>query len=254
MSEITPVDMQRLQTDNYNVFAETARPVLLNNIDVSQLNADEKRYLDIVRQWNLRNDPNERGPAIFINWFDSLEAQVWGDELSRVGGVSDSPDEATLAEALLRDSVFKFIDNINTPQVETLQEVVTTAFKKAVPLFLQADKDNLLEWGDYKNTSVRHLLRLSPLSRLHVDVGGGVHIINATKQFHGPSWRMVVHLTDETEAYGIFPGGQNGNPGSKYYDNFIDTWAQGKYNTLWFMKKEQVGDKRVLSRMNFSKG
>ena len=253
MNAITPEDMQRLQTDNYNVFAELARPVLLKNIDASQLDADEKKYLDIVKQWNLRNDPAEKGPAIFISWFDSLEVQVWNDEFSEVKGVSDGPDEATLVEALLRDSAFRFVDNINTVAIETLQDAVTTAFKKAVPVFINAEKKGFLSWADYKNTGVRHLLRLSPLSRLHIEVGGGVHIINATKQFHGPSWRMVVHLTDETEAYGVFPGGQSGNPGSKFYDNFIDTWAQGKYNTLWLMKKEQAGDRRVISRMNFSR-
>ena len=253
MSGITPEDMQRLQTDNYNVFAETARPILLNNIDLSQLNNDEKKYLEIVRQWNLRNDPNEKGPTVFINWFDSLETQVWADDLSKINGVHDVPDEVTLTEALLRDSAFKFIDNVNTARIETLQEIVTAAFKKATRLFLEVDKENHLPWGNFKNTGIRHLLRLTPLSRLSVDVGGGVHIINATKQYHGPSWRMVVHLLDETEAYGVFPGGQSGNPGSKYYDNFIDAWAQGKYNSLWTMKKEQVGDKRVIGRMNFSK-
>ena len=41
--------MQKIQTDNYNVFAEIARPVLLRNIDESQLNAGEKKYLNIVR-------------------------------------------------------------------------------------------------------------------------------------------------------------------------------------------------------------
>jgi penicillin amidase len=253
MNSITPEDMQRLQTDNYNVFAELARPVLLKNIEASQLNADEKKYLDIVSQWNLRNDPGEKGPAIFINWFDSLEAEVWSDELSRVKGLFDAPDESTLIEGLLRDSAFKFIDNINTSARETLPDVVTAAFKKAVPLFMNVDKRDFLSWAKYKNTGIRHLLRLPALSRLHVNIGGGIHIINATKQFHGPSWRMIVHLTDETEAYGIFPGGQSGNPGSKYYDNSIDTWARGKYNTLWFMKKQQAGDKRVISKMSFLK-
>ena len=254
MSGITPADMQRLQTDNYNVFAELARPVLLKNIDEAQLNPVEKKYLDIVRQWNLRNDPEEKGPAIFINWFDSLEVEVWGDEMAMIKGVSDKPDEATLIEALLRDSAFKFVDNINTAAKETLKEVVTVAFKKAAPIFSGMDGRNALSWWKYKDTRIRHLLRLSPLSRLQVNVGGGFNVINATKQFHGPSWRMVVHLTDETEAYGVFPGGQSGNPGSKYYDNFIDTWAQGKYNTLWFMKKDQAGDKRVVSKLTFSKG
>ncbi|MBC7826258.1 MAG: penicillin acylase family protein [Chitinophagaceae bacterium] len=253
MNGITPEDMQRLQTDNYNVFAELALPVLLKNVDESQLNAEEKKYLSIVRQWNLRNDPGEKGPVIFINWFDSLESQVWGDELAGIKGVFENPDDATLIEGLMKDSVFKFVDNINTPVTETLKDVVTAAFKKAVPIFVRVDRDDALSWGRYKDTRVRHLLRLPALSRSHVNNGGGIHIINATKQFHGPSWRMIVHLTDEAEAYGVYPGGQSGNPGSKYYDNFIDTWSQGKYNTLWFMKKDQAGDKRIISRLSFSR-
>ncbi|MBL0334713.1 MAG: penicillin acylase family protein [Chitinophagaceae bacterium] len=27
-----------------------------------------------------------------------------------------------------------------------------------------------------------------------------------------PSWRMIVQLTGTTEAYGVYPGGQNGKP------------------------------------------
>jgi penicillin amidase len=254
MDNITPQDMQRLQTENYNVFAETARPVLLNNIDESKLTADEKKYIGVFRNWNLRNDPGEAGPVIFSIWYDSLEHEVWSDEFSKVNGKPDVPDEPTLIEGLLRDSVFKFVDNINTPATETLPEVVTAAFKKAVPVFMKADKNNRLAWGQFKNTRIRHLLRLHPFSRINLDIGGGVHIINATKDFHGPSWRMIVHLTDETEAYGVYPAGQNGNPGSKYYDNFIDTWMQGRYYPLWFMKKDQANDKRVIAKMNFSKG
>ena len=64
---------------------------------------------------------------------------------------------------------------------------------------------------------------------------------------------MVISLTAKTEAYGIYPGGQSGNPGSKYYDNFIDQWAAGKYYSLWMMTREQVDDKRVLSKMRFNK-
>ena len=131
--------------------------------------------------------------------------------------------------------------------------MLVTAFKRALPVLQHAEKEGRLEWARFKDTRIQHLARIPALSRMHLDIGGGTNIINATKVNHGPSWRMIVHLTPETEAYGVYPGGQSGNPGSRYYDNFIDTWAQGKYNTLWVMKKEQVGDKRVISRMNFSK-
>ncbi|HEX6182225.1 MAG TPA: penicillin acylase family protein [Chitinophagaceae bacterium] len=254
MSSITPEDMQRLQTENYNVFAEMARPMLLKNIDETALNADEKKYLDIFKNWNLRNDPQEKGITVFANWFDSLETAVWRDELAQTTLRTKWPDEGTLLEQLLRDSAFKFIDNINTPDTERLPQVVTATFKSAVPALKEIDAGGKLEWGKFKATGVRHLLRLPQLSRLNLNAGGGTHIINATKDFHGPSWRMVVHLDDETEAFGIYPGGQSGNPGSKYFDMFVDDWVAGKYYRLWVMKKEEAGDKRIKGKMVFRKG
>ncbi|HEX6431584.1 MAG TPA: penicillin acylase family protein, partial [Niastella sp.] len=134
----------------------------------------------------------------------------------------------------------------------SVQDVVTAAFRKAVPVVSMADNDGTLNWGKYKDVGIRHLLRLAPLSRFHINTGGGTNIINATKQYHGPSWRMIVELTAKTEAWGIYPGGQSGNPGSKFYDNFINDWAEGKYNKLWVMEIAEVNDNRILFRMNFN--
>jgi penicillin amidase len=78
---------------------------------------------------------------------------------------------------------------------------------------------------------------LPSFARKKLPVGGNGNIVNAITKSHGPSWRMVVHLTTSTEAYGIYPGGQNGNPGSRFYDDYIDTWVQGKYNKLHLMRR-----------------
>jgi penicillin G amidase len=87
---------------------------------------------------------------------------------------------------------------------------------------------------------------------MNLPIGGGSTMINATKEKHGPSWRMIVNMTAKTEAYGVYPGGQNGNPGSKFYDNFVDEWVAGKYYTLWMMTKDETKDSRVKWTMNFS--
>jgi penicillin amidase len=50
---------------------------------------------------------------------------------------------------------------------------------------------------------------------------------------------MVVQLTNKIEAYGVYPGGQSGNPGSRYYDMFINTWVNGKYYPLLFLNEEE---------------
>ena len=63
---------------------------------------------------------------------------------------------------------------------------------------------------------------------------------------------MIVSLTPETQAWGVYPGGESGNPGSKYYDNGIDTWVKGAYFPLWIMKANEANDKRVKCKMTFS--
>jgi penicillin amidase len=253
MNDITIDSMKKMQTDNYNVFAETAMPLLLQNIDETALNNDEKKYLDIIRGWDFRNDPGEKGPIIFQLWFDNLEKEVWSDDFNAAAKPIVLPDDATLLKCL-RDPNFKYVDNINTPGIETVQDVVTTAFKKATPEIARADSETGLLWWKYKDTGLRHLLRQAALSRFHLMTGGGANVINATKQFHGPSWRMIVELTDKTEAWGIYPGGQSGNPGSKFYDNFTSDWAKGNYNRLWVMTEEEAkaNDKRVKFKMNFN--
>ncbi len=238
MNNITVEDMQHLQMDNYNVFAEMARPVLLKYLTITELNADEKKYVDILTGWNLRSDIHEKGPTVFKSIWDSLENEVWGDEISNSKLPLPKPDASTLLEGLLRDSSFMLEDNINTAdKKETIHDDVLAAFKKACTHLVTLEKEGRLEWAEFKGTKVNHLLKLPALSRLQLPIGGGEHIINATKETHGPSWRMIVHLTDEIEAYGVYPGGQSGNPGSKYYDGFVNTWAAGKYYRIVFIGK-----------------
>jgi penicillin amidase len=253
MNNITADDMMKLQTDNYNVFAEDAMPVLLKYMDENALNADEKNMYQLVKNWNMRNDVAEKGASIFRVWWDSIEAEIYTDEIAKLNGVSKWPDESTLVEGLLRDSTdYSFIDNVSTTAQEDLSSNLVNAFKKAYPALKKANDEKRLEWAAFKNTGVRHLLRIAALSRLGLNIGGGDHIINATKQYHGPSWRVVVHLTDEIEAYGVYPGGQSGNPGSKYYDTFIDSWTEGKYYSLLFLKKQDSRKtNKIKWRMTF---
>jgi penicillin amidase len=253
MNNITPQDMMKLQTDNYNVFGEMALPVIIKNMEITKLTTDERQYFEILKTWNLRNDANSKGATLFVLTWDSLENKVWNDEFLKTNLELMMPYESTLLNNILKDSSFKFLDDINTPQKETLGDDVTAAFKRAVFIAKNAQADGRFEWGKYKDTKVLHLARLEPLSRLHLPIGGGTNTINAANSQHGPSWRMIVSLTPEIEAYGVYPGGQSGNPGSKFYDDFVDKWVHGNYNTLWVMKAGDATDKRVKWKMSFTK-
>jgi penicillin amidase len=185
--------------------------------------------------------------------FEDFKSLVFDDEYSKAPQPVQPPAESTLLEAVLKDSSFKFLDNINTAKKETLGDITLAAFRQTAAHLRSVESEGQLEWGKNKDTHVSHLLKIPEFSRLHLPIGGGSNVINATRGDHGPSWRMVVSLTAKTEAYGVYPGGQSGNPGSRFYDNFINYWIEGKYYPLWMMTKDETGDARIKWKMKFSK-
>lgn len=255
MQQITPATIQRLQTDNHNVFAQMARPAIFKFLKAEERswNQTEQKYLNILKEWNLRNDPAETGATVFRILWDSLEATVWRDEFSKSSLPLPWPDDNILLEVMLKDTVYYMADDANTPdKTETLFDAVQIAFRKTAVVCEELERQNKLAWSVFKGTRVSHLLKIDPLSRLQLPIGGGAHIINATTGVHGPSWRMIVHMTDEIEAYGVYPGGQSGNPGSKYYDSFVDAWSAGQYYRILFIKREDIEkEKRIKWKLTF---
>ncbi|MBC7913532.1 MAG: penicillin acylase family protein [Pyrinomonadaceae bacterium] len=254
MSDITTQDMQLMQVNNYDVFAEQAKPLLLKYLDIKKCTPNETGYINTLKSWNLKNDYDEVGPTILDKWWRNLKNEVFNDEFKKTSLPVKTPDNSTLVEALLKDSTYKFVDNINTPATENLRDIISLAFKKASKDLDTAKQENYLPWGKYKNTEVKHILNMPSFSRLSLPIGGSQNSINATTKTNGPGWRMIVELTKEINAYGIYAGGQSGNPGSKYYDNFIDNWASGKYFKLIFLNWQKATTSNQFKwKMTFSK-
>ena len=252
MNNITPQDMMALQTNNYNPVAEMAMPLFIKSINEAALNKDEKNYFSLLRSWNLNNDAGSKGATVFEELWNNFEALVFEDEFAKAPKAAMHPFESSLLEGILKDSAYKFLDNINTPQKETLGDELTATLKKITPGLMKAEAEGRLDWEKFKATHIDHLAKLAPFSRMNLPIGGSAHNINATKETHGPSWRMVISLTKQTEAYGVYPGGQSGNPGSKFYDNFINQWTAGKYYSLWMMTKGEEKDTRIKWVMGFT--
>lgn len=263
MNNITVEDMMALQNNYFNTFAEDARSLLLGNVKETELNAAEKQYVDILRNWDLMASPDSKGQTVFVMWWEEFESQVFSDEYSQTKNLLKWPEDQTLMEWLKKDTAMKFLDNINTPAKETLPDIATLSLKKMASLISQLSeggkKEFSLEWYRRNRPGIYHIMDKSkkdllPFARTNLHIGGNGDIVNAVKGSHGPSWRMIVQLSNPTVAYGVYPGGQSGNPGSKFYDNFVNSWVEGKYNKLWFMREGDRTDKNIRWTMKFSKG
>lgn len=115
-------------------------------------------------------------------------------------------------------------------------------------------KKNVL-WKDFKNTSVNHLLNIKSFSKDNIEVGGYRNILNAASERHGPSWRMIVRLNKnaKTEAWGVYPGGQSGNPGNINYFGEIENWGKGTYRKLLFNKSFIDNKNKIIFEKTYYK-
>ncbi len=255
--------MKRMQTDNYNLLASEAVPVLLSLLNKSTLSPAEMKMVDALGKWDYVNGPNQIAPVYFEIWWNELRKLLW-DEMMDKAVPMKQPNFYVTVEFLKHDSTSQFYDNLSTPdKKETREDVVLMAFKRIEDTLKKKEftevsepygaddsyKKNDLkphDWGSYKDTKITNLAMIDPFSAMHVYSGGNIGIINATNSTNGPSWRMIV---DEgaMKAYVVYPGGESGNPGSAYYDNMVSPWAKGQYFEANFLKQgDELGAKKLF--------
>ena len=236
-------DFKDLHNNNYNLKASELMPYMLETMDISNLTAEEKIIFDEAKAWKYNNDIDEVGPSIWKQWYGKLYDMVW-DEFDIEGTALDAPSTYQTIYLLKNKGEDAFMDIIETPKKETAKDLFLLSFKEAANRLMEIklEEGNYI-WVNYKGTYAGHLLQgLPAFSRFDIPIGGGRNIVNATSERWGPSWRMIVEMTSPPTALGIYPGGQSGNPGSKYYDNFIDDWAAGKYHQLNFLQSDIATD------------
>ncbi len=249
LHNITIDDMEKLQTDVYNSFAAASLPFLLSHLQTGGLEAGEKIWLDSLRGWDLFNEPYETGPSLFQLWWDSLYADLWSGYLPQAASRVPLPDDRISLGLMQADSGLHFLSPI-PPRIRGLRAMDQDAFHKAMAAATRAG-DRRLQWGIFQGTNIMHLTKLAAFSYEGLYTGGGEHIVNATKRTHGPSWRMIVQMSDPVRAVGIFPGGENGNPGSRFYGNMIRDWVAGRYYPLHFMKGNHPDDPDIQYRVQY---
>ncbi|MBC8153455.1 MAG: penicillin acylase family protein [Bacteroidetes bacterium] len=251
MQRITVDSLRRLQNDTYNLRAADALPVWLPNLQTSTLGPAQTAALATLKKWPYNNDVNEVGATIFTEWARQAQDVIWKDDL---GDDTSRPMRYPTFDRLLQlmksDSASRWFDNSKTPARETLSGVLTQSFRATVDTLVRrhGPLGPAWGWGLHKSTDVLHLVRLEPFSAMDIQNGGGSAIVNATTGRNGPSWRMIVALGPTPKAYGVYPGGQSGNPGSAAYQNQLETWRKGELNELLYLQSPTDVNNRVRAR------
>ncbi|SKC16001.1 penicillin acylase family protein [Dyadobacter psychrophilus] len=253
MTRANADSLRMLQNDNFSVLARNILPKLLETLKSTTLTPAQKAAAITLANWNYQNTPESVATSIFEEWMPLLNAKIWNDEF---GEGLEYPTRDRTLYMILNEPNKKWFDNITTPEKETLADLTAASFKAAIDTLTvrHGPMSQSWQWAQVKGTEIRHLSRsLKPFNAPALKVGGGRSIVNAITKRNGPSWRMVVELGPVPRAYGIYPGGQSGNPGSPYYLNLLKKWENGELNELVYLLEPSQKHPRMISSVKLQK-
>ncbi|MDX2301354.1 MAG: penicillin acylase family protein [Microscillaceae bacterium] len=248
-------EMRLLQIDNLGLLAKDILPSMLKYLDKKILKTEAREALSLLQDWDYRYKADLIAPTVFHVWWNSLNDAIWKDEFGE--GMVYPPKDVTQKLVARGDSLspVKWFDNVQTKPIETLKDLMRQSYDTAIQeLRKRGALGQAWQWAVYRDTKINHIIaRFEPFNSPRIQSGGAKGTVNALGPVSGPSWRMVVQLGINPKAFVVYPGGQSGNPGSFYYDNFLQTWSKGElYEALYMTNSKQNSD-RIISTLKLVK-
>ncbi len=240
--------MKRFQLDMLDCHAQELAPLMVEVVRPLAKSGLEKQAIETLAQWDYIQNGQKIAPTIFQEWWRQLYRAIWEDELEE----PPYPSWNRTVQALLNKE--KWLDNIRTSPKEGQKEILYSTFQKTLKTLQNRFGDiKNWKWGKYKELTLTHIGKVPSFSKV-LQMGGSWRVLNAITQRTGPSWRMVVELSDPPRAYGVYPGGQSGNPGNPDYEAFLETWKEGKYFLLEAYQSAEEAKKKASFVIRIVKG
>ncbi len=254
MNKATIQDMMQLQTSSYSLLAEEATPLLLKLLSRNDLTESENALVKQLETWDFKFRYDATTPVLFQAFLDSVYTFTFDEILDQPDSIEiQKPRTWRLLELLEQFPQHDIFDRRATKnKKENAADLVLDAFHQVVREWTPKFKAGF-NWRQQNKAEIRHMARIPAFTRNDLAVSGYRQAPNASNGGNGPSWRMVVELGPEIKAYGVFPGGQSGNPGNSNYDAMIPKWVKGEYNELFFMKNAQDRRQKVLATWSMQK-
>ncbi|HEY1353418.1 MAG TPA: penicillin acylase family protein [Ktedonobacteraceae bacterium] len=252
-TQLTIHDMEHMQSSTHDYLAGLMVPALLKTLQQSTLSQSEQEAEALLRNWNGDMDAN--APAALIWW------TFWTHYLTDVFGpwwraahvpvkahpeLAVGPDQSSLDEDLetwtLSDPT-NAVFTLPTGAKRNASVVMRQAFNETVSELGKTLGSNpkQWQWGRLHTRKIVSQPGVDALSYGPQASGGdewtllaaGDHPLSATNptltpSIHGPGRRIIIDWgTGQTE--GTYPGGQDENPASPWYENQISHWWNGQY-------------------------
>ena len=241
-TDLTLDDLAAIQYDNHNANGETLLPALL------AVTSDEPAVTELqglMAGWDLQNDADSTGAAVFNAAWRHLLIRTFHDELPEWGRPRGDGDWWKVVARLLEDPDAAWWDDVRTPERESRDAVLEAAMLDA-----HAELRELLgpdptrwTWGRLHTLTLEHgtfgASGIAPIEALFnrgpLETSGGVDVVNSTSWDAPtgyavdwvPSMRLLLDLSDLDAGRWIHLTGQSGRPFHRHYTDQAERWRDG---------------------------
>ncbi|CAC12580.1 penicillin amidase precursor related protein [Thermoplasma acidophilum] len=224
---------------------------------VKALNSDglsDTPEYSALSSWNGNMDINSTAATIYYFFIRDFVSTVFAPWFSYYGinatdgmgqtsfflGTDDyyhGPLIEDLVNWTMTDQNASFFSNPVTGHKKNETADMLSAYSQAISYLTDkyGQYSSAWEWGNIHKRYLSSFFGISAMNTQEVPAAGDGNTVNAaygTISDFGPSWRMIVNMSDPASGIGIYPGGISENPLSQYYDNTFIDWNNGVYFTL----------------------
>lgn len=238
-------DFKRMILDQHSDYAALLTPFILKlNDRKNELTAFETKALTNLSGWDYDMNAGLVAPSIFEFFRISFIKNLLADEMGDLFNQLFSKAGEYYIYRILKTGPDEWVDNINTPQKETLDDIVLKSFKDCVlSLSQQFGEDQAKwNWGSIHKITIEHPLGsvkiLDRIFRLNSDefsIGGSDHTVSpysygaGFKVNHGASERHIFNTANWDESLTVIPTGASGIPASEFYLSQTKAYLEGKF-------------------------
>jgi penicillin amidase len=242
-SSVTVESMTRYHTDPGNEKAELFVPAFLEAARRELAAAPDSVLSEAARllaDWDLQYTKDNERAILFETALDRLNDLTWDELFSASTGRRIATPSQTILAALLQYPESRWWDNGLTEDVlETRDDLLAESLVYALRQVEEQwgpPNEGGWRWSQIRHANIWHLLGFPALSAPRLPVQGGSGNLNPSSGSgtHGASWRMVVEMGSEVQAWVTYPGGQSGNPVSEFYEDRIQQWVDGVLEKVLF--------------------
>jgi len=235
-------DFKRMITDQHSDYAALVTPFILKTGDhYGEFSPLEKFAFNSLKKWDYDMNKDLAAPSVFEFFIFKLQDNILQDELGDLYNNFDFTYRDYYLYRILTKGADEWVDNINTPQKENIDDMILKSFKDCVSYISGKYGQDTLKWnwGDLHKIVLVH-----PLSKVKIldkvfglnsklyRVGGSRHTVSPYSYDstlianHGASERHIFNTANWDESLTIIPTGNSGVPGSEFYlsqtDNYIN--------------------------------